>query len=281
MCNKITAIIVTYNPDIYRFEKVISAVSEVSDSTIIVDNNSANIQYIKEVIGKVPRGDINFIELGRNAGVAGALNTGLDFLTKQNGYVLTMDQDSILLISRNELEEMIYNAKQISDNNFGALSLSHNSGTSNNLLPVEIPFTIISGMVIDISLFHNGLKYREDFFMDQVDFDLCYNIRDMGKKIFITSKKTMDHILGTRVSRFGKELTVEPDWRIYLLLRNSTILLRERKIGAKFYLGQILYILGSRILGTRFGTNIRLPKVIVTGLYDGITRHIRNNYKFS
>ncbi|WMT53762.1 glycosyltransferase [Ferroplasma acidiphilum] len=280
MCNKITAIIVTYNPDIYRLEKVISAVSTVSDSTFIIDNNSADAKQIKEVIGKVSRADINFVELGRNIGVAGALNTGLDFLTEKNGYVLTMDQDSILLISRNELEQMICDAKKISDNNFGALSLSHSSRSSNNLSPTEIPFTIISGMVIDISLFHKGLKYREDFFMDQVDFDLCYNIRHMDKRIFITSKKTMDHMLGTRVTRFGQELAVEPDWRIYLLLRNSTILLRERKIGKKFYLGQILFILGERILGTGFGKNIRLPKVIVSGLYDGLTRHTGDNFKF-
>ena len=91
----------------------------------------------------------------------------------------------------------------------------------------------------------------------------------------------MDHMLGTRVTRFGQEPTVEPDCRIYLLLRNSTILLRERKIGKKFYLFQILYILGEHILGNKFVTNIRLPKVIVSGICDGITRHIENNFKFS
>jgi GT2 family glycosyltransferase len=69
MCDDITAIIVTYNHDKYRLEIVISAVSGVSASTIIVDNNSDDTQHIKEVIEKVPRVDTNFIELGRNAGV--------------------------------------------------------------------------------------------------------------------------------------------------------------------------------------------------------------------
>ncbi|MEM3845168.1 MAG: hypothetical protein QXU98_05650 [Candidatus Parvarchaeota archaeon] len=163
---------------------------------------------------------------------------------------------------------------------FGALALS---GSNLDRLEGEFGFldySINSGMVIKSLLFESGLKYREEFFMDQVDFDLSYQIRKMGKQILVTKRKTLDHKVGKRVSRLGKEFGIESDWRLYLLYRNSTVLFKEKKITLRFYLHQALYHIILRLLGSSVRENLKLPSVVLTGIPDGLLRDLTDNFKF-
>jgi len=60
-------------------------------------------------------------------------------------------------------------------------------------------------------------------------------------------KRIINHELGVplsvslRIPLFGNIKAYEPAWRYYYIVRNSTVLLIERKIDIVFYLRQLLY----------------------------------------
>ncbi len=279
----ISTLVVTYNPDIQRFGKVLSAASIASDTVIIIDNNSVNFEEIRKAgFDLIKSKKLEFLNLERNYGIAAALNAGLKkcLSEEEPDFVLTLDQDSVIRISRDELEDYLNQGISILGNRFGALSLSHTglSESSRDLNPIN--YGIISGMVIETGLFKEGLKYREELFLDQVDLDFSYEIIRKGKEIISTKAKTLDHELGITVNRFGRNISVESDWRLYLLIRNSTILLREGKISMKFYLYQALRQIGQRLLALKIRDNAKLPVVALMGLHDGFFKDFEDNFKF-
>ncbi|MEM3829818.1 MAG: glycosyltransferase [Conexivisphaerales archaeon] len=279
----ICTIIVTFNPELLRFTEVVTSALDISDRVVIIDNKSENIDELSNICnGFANYRKLEIIKFEQNSGIACALNEGvrrcLNF--EKPDFIITLDQDSIVNIRRDELEGYIERALSSTGDMFGALALS---GSNLHRLEGEfglLDYSINSGMVIKSCLFENGLKYREEFFMDQVDFDLSYQIRKMGKQILVTKKKTLDHRVGTRVSWLGKEFGIESDWRLYLLYRNSTVLLKEKKITLQFYLHQALYHIIIRLLGSGVRKNLRLPSVVLTGISDGLSRDLSNNFKF-
>lgn len=280
---RISALVVTYNPDIQRFSKVLSAASMASDSVIIIDNNSVNFEEIRKAGFDLFRsGKLEYLNLERNYGIGAALNAGIKkCLSKEEpDFVLTLDQDSIIQISRDEMQNYLNQGISLLGNRFGALSLSHTGlpQSPGDLIPIN--YGIISGMVVETGLFKEGLRYREEFFLDQVDLDFSFEIIRKGKEIISTKAKELDHELGTTVNRFGRNISVESDWRLYLLIRNSTILLREGKINTKFYLYQAFRQIGQRLLALKIRDNAKLPMVAVKGLHDGIFKDFEDNFKF-
>lgn len=280
----IASIIVTFNPNEQRFSDVVTAALRVSDIIYVVDNRSSNLENIcricKEHIGT---GKFDLVKLDGNFGIASALNEGVKKCLSGGpiDFVLTLDQDSVINITRVELERYIENASILFGNRIGAISLSHTGHIGLSEEFKQVDYGIISGMLTKTELFKRGLRYRDEFFMDQVDLDLSFQIAKMGRNIISTRERTIDHELGEMVRRFGKRISIESDWRLYLLLRNSTALLREKRIGLKFFLYQSMRQIGHRILASRMRENFRLPIVALVALHDGHSRNFSDNFKFS
>lgn len=91
------------------------------------------------------------------------------------------------------------------------------------MLMTEICGNIYYAMYSNI-LFDN-IKFREEFFVDQVDFDFCYKVKQKGYLILDSNQGGLEHQLGISHAYFNK-----PQWRQYLIIRNSTVLLYEQKI---------------------------------------------------
>ena len=68
---KVVSVIVTYNPNMGRFERVLSAAAEQTDYVVVVDNGSGSRQFIERLCGNL--GNCDFVEMGYNSGVARAL----------------------------------------------------------------------------------------------------------------------------------------------------------------------------------------------------------------
>lgn len=239
----VCAIVTTYNPRIERFQKVIDAVKDQIDRIIIVDNGSANLKEIHQAIIGIKNGEI--IENNRNYGIGKALNIGLEKLISSSvgvDYILTLDQDSIVLV---DIENVLTAAKEMyKKSEIGIVSLSTDDVRRSGSLRKDAEkisnfvcndFPIISGSLVYAEVYKRNIRYREEFFMDQIDFDFGYNVKDAGFRLISTVHKGMDHELGTRGE--GAR-AVEPYWRIYLLVRNSFTLLREGKINTAFFLLQ-------------------------------------------
>ena len=88
--------IVLYNPDEDRLVENIQAVVGQVDETILIDNNSSNIEKIKKRVNELNY-NINIIENSKNNGIAFALNQILEYAIDNNyEWFLTLDQDSVI-----------------------------------------------------------------------------------------------------------------------------------------------------------------------------------------
>ncbi|MEZ0346403.1 MAG: hypothetical protein ABWK01_07620 [Infirmifilum sp.] len=88
---------------------------------------------------------------------------------------------------------------------------------------------------------------RDDFFLDQADFNIYFEVRGLGYKTIKINCEMLIHGLGVRTwvpffSHRRRELVeYEPPWRLYYIVKNSTVLLLEGKMDAFTYLMQLIW----------------------------------------
>jgi len=189
---KLAAIIVTYNPEIDRFKDVINSIVNQVDFIIIVDNGSKNINDIKEICSI--KSNIEIIENDINYGIGKALNIGIEKLKNNYDWILTLDQDSIILVN---IIDIINDITKIYDKNMiGLIYLNTKDENKKTKYDETTKKPIISGSIINSKIFSLGIVYREEFFMDQIDFDFDYNVIINKFKIIKTNFKSQDHEQG-------------------------------------------------------------------------------------
>lgn len=214
---KIVILIVLYNdfPKEYIF-------TDKEQHIIIVDNTpNRNLQLSDNI-------HIEYIPLGRNEGIARALNIGCKMAIKLGAdWCLTMDQDSDLP------EDMILKYK-----NF----ISHISLSIGIISPLinmykgekrkgsnsveEIDEAITSGSLINLEAFQSVGGFKEEMFIDCVDFEFCWNLKSKGYKILQLNNIVMQHQLGnTREFKFFSKhlfyITHHDFVRHYYMQRNG------------------------------------------------------------
>ena len=259
----IEGLIITFNPDerlLLSFENV----QKVAKHVVIVDNDSIDKSFIDQLKNKFNKNSLTVLELPNNLGIAGALNYGVKYI-KDNfitEYILTLDQDTIIVA--NDIDTVIYEVNQRFDN-VGLIALGTNK-TKKSIAYREVKTMITSGNLVRAEVF-NSLKFREEFFIDQVDLDFDYELRKLGYKIILVDGYLIDHRLGTRLGN----LPHEPLFRIYYIIRNSTVLLIERKLNLNSYIYQIMYWSPSSILNDGFS---KYCKILITGIFDGLFRRL-------
>ena len=164
---EVVAVITTFNPELNRFKMVLDSIANQCFKIIVVDNHSSNLEKILK-ISKLYY-NIEIIRNDKNYGLGKALNEGI-YLFKNSpeyfDYVLTLDQDSIVCCS---IKEVIDKSHSFHKNtNVGIININTNS-TKYKEYFIENKYPIISGSLVNSIVFKNGLKYREEFFMDQIE----------------------------------------------------------------------------------------------------------------
>jgi rhamnosyltransferase len=259
----ITALIVTFNPD-KRLFLSLENVQKIVNRLVIVDNDSSDKSFIGRIKSSFNENFFTILELPRNLGIAGALNYGVEHIkfNLQVDYILTLDQDTIIV--QHEIDTVIRNANQRFDR-IGIIALGMNK-SEKTVNYREIKYVITSGNLVRIDVF-NKLKFREEFFMDQVDFDFDYEVRKLGYRIVLADGYLIDHILGIKLGK----LAYEPLFRVYYIIRNSTVLLIERKISIIIYASQIARWSISSILHDGI---FKYFRTLITGVTDGLSKKL-------
>jgi len=205
---------------------------------VIVDNDSDNRDFIKDLCTDVNNCD--FIEVGFNSGIAHALRVGIEYAKKYRpDWFLFLDDDTILLKNAlNIVLKVTSSLLNITRNKVGAVLLSSVDG---NCSLKEVKYGVFSGTLIKAEV-ASRTCCRDDFFLDQADFDMYSRIRDLGYSTLTISYRLIDRRLGLRRwSRIlRKAIIYEPPWRYYYIVRNSTKLLIEGKMDFIFYLRQLI-----------------------------------------
>ena len=233
--------IVTYNPDIERLQSNVEAVKRNNIETIIiVDNGSKNIAELEKSINAYGR--MRLIKNVENKGIAHALNQIFETAcTIGVKWVLTLDQDSVI----NDDMMQVYGRYFETGKNIASItSIRHDRAYSkmqdHDNTPTEyVNRCITSGNLVQVDAWSAVHGFDNRLFIDMVDYDFCYRLREKGYKILRINQPCILHELGkpTVVKFMGKERFVynHNAFRKYYIFRNYIYTLRNYGQFAKQY----------------------------------------------
>lgn len=262
---KIDGVLVIHNPqkemldNIQRYYPLLS-------SLFVIDNSITPNHYFVEEVKKLDK--VTYLSLEGNKGIAKALKEGLLLaIEDQADYCLTIDQDSLFPLGK-EKEIKEYLSKDNGD--YGIISLNFNSDTSEKGIK-EVDVWIASGNFINIKNYQLISGFKEELFIDWVDFDLDEQFHSIGKKIAVIQEISLSHQIGEPLIRrfLWKKFPVDNHLpvRYYYLYRNAEILHRNNKT---FYKRLYKGLKRDYIIQLIFGVNRKEKlKMISRGKRDG------------
>lgn len=227
---KVISSIVTYNADLQRLEQNIKAILPQVSEIVLVDNGSNNLSGVISLANSYP--NIHIIQEGENKGIAKALNDAVAYAhSKGYEWIITLDQDSVSPSNLVSTYEKYADAGtvgmlscKIVDRNFGEMSYSQQDHK-----PIEeVMSCITSASMLNIKAWKEVGGFDEKMFIDSVDFDICYSLREHGYKVLRTNETSLLHEVGHSEIRkwMGKERQIfhHSPIRYYYMARNGLLL---------------------------------------------------------
>lgn len=228
--------IVTYNPDIVRLKENLDALFEQVENVLIIDNGSKNLSVLKKFIQDY---QVKVFLNKTNQGIAAALYQIMEYAKKENyKWVLTLDQDSV--IRPGLVENYICYSKK-KDNKMTAMftCLINDRNFKDKKYEIQkkdiidVPYCITSAAFTNVNKYSNTLGYDKKFFIDCVDFDICYQLREKGYKIRRIAFNGMYHEVGHGKNRhfLWKNIVVynQKPFRVYYLARNTVWMWKKHR----------------------------------------------------
>jgi rhamnosyltransferase len=242
---KIVPIVVWYNPETLDENKAIGNIQTYSyffTKVIIIDNSKKSNH---ELAKKIPSSF--YIANNENLGIAKALNQGCEEAVKMGyDWVLTMDQDSSW--EGKDLSLYLSEIKKLyTDNN---ISFSPKNRINKGSVLGDLKRKIIrdeykdyvfydrvstSGNVLKLSAWESLNGFNEQLFIDEVDYDYCYRLREQGYNIIYFPKCLMNHTLGENKRYFFPHICQHTKERVYYRIRNMTYIKQHHPLYYKKY----------------------------------------------
>ena len=244
--DSVLAGIVTYEPDIERLRQNIQELSKQVKFVVIVDNGSSNIDKIQVLCSENQYVQIELLLNESNLGIAQALRTIMDYANKHDfKWVLTLDQDSI--IEKGLVREYVLAAGKDENNDaamFTCLIRDRNFSDDKYERQSEqtkvVPYCITSAAFTNVQSYRQTVGYDEKFFIDCVDFDICYSLQEAGYRILRINFVGLIHEVGHGENRhfLWKKIVVyhQKPIRIYYLARNTIWMRKKHKENYGFIL---------------------------------------------
>lgn len=221
---KICTAIILYNPNIEDLKKSLPVYCNETDLVIMWQNS-----FINEEIQLYFTNDyknVLFAGSGENLGIATALNNCVRLAEKENfDYILTMDQDSYFekgMITKYKIKITENKLNKIGVYGINPLQNSKSLFEIKNAT-LEVADTITSGSVFKISNFHKTGYFRDDLFIDAVDYEYCYRIKKkFNLKTIVFCDIILNHTVGySEKTRFGFSVSNYSAFRSYFIVRNQ------------------------------------------------------------
>lgn len=195
---KISAGIVTYNPEMQRLEENINAIIGQVDEVVLVDNGSTNITEIEQKWAD--NLNISIIKNKENMGIATALNQIIEYsLKKGYNWTLTLDEDSV--VPEDMIEKyMDYIDREntamivpiICDRVMSEIDIKEEINSEYTLVETAIT----SGTLMNNLIWEEVGGFKEELFIDYVDFDYCMKVRLAKYDIVRVNSVKLLHELG-------------------------------------------------------------------------------------
>lgn len=250
--NDIAAIVVWFNPNEY-FSQNVRTYSKNFKKVFIIDNSeSDNCELARNVENSV------YIANKANLGIAAALNIGCQ-KAKEAGFswVLTMDQDTKW--NENQLEQFIEQCISMTSEDDRVKSFApcfeverkiHHSflGICKRKLYTfvtkkqykekfnpdsgYVDRVISSGNMIELATWQKIGKFNESLFIDEVDHDFCYRLREADYKIFKfrlieIDHQTLDEDKKTFFPEWFRDSSKGNSMRLFYIFRNRMFVIKR------------------------------------------------------
>lgn len=258
-----------YNPPLSFYETLRKLILRPETDIFIIDSSPTDnvlvrLRSIIQSINTLQPININiFYYRIPNCGVPYAINFGIKQIKERKYRLVTIFTDDTSLVRETFPAHKIYEYfYKNCDPSKDAMVIPNNE---NDLKKKYILRTTEAGMTMDLSLF-NKIQFREDLIIDQYDPLFCDNIYEKGGKILIYPEVLLRV---APIGRMGKSGL--PDWRLYLLTRNTIALSLEHK--NSFFRDVILQNLFWYKKAILYGKQrIKYLRAFFLGFYDG-TKH--------
>jgi rhamnosyltransferase len=278
--DNICAVVVTYFPD-EGFANRLSRIHMQVAHVVVVDNASdeQTFKHVQTVLSE-PRIDV--IRNSENLGIATALNQGVQWaLNKGYTWVLLLDQDTVP--SQDMVRTLIRAYEEFPDKGRLAIigsnrfsnSQSDDGPSTNAEWWTVSKMVITSGTLLRLEAARMIGPFRDEFFMDCVDFEFCLRARIMGFRIVEILEPIMEHFIGSpksvRLPWTKTETYNHRPWRSYYRMRNFVVLVREYIFEDSEWVLSLLYPRMKEIALTLLVEKSRIQKMkyMTIGLYDG------------
>ncbi len=265
---RVLAAIVAYNPDHNRLLENIKAVKHQVDGIAIFNNGGLDSSTFQS--------DIIILSQGRNnIGIATALNLLCKY-GKDNGFdwVLSLDQDSVVPNGLVDAYKNYWNNGSIAilcpsiyDRNYGTMAYDTGSGKTID----EVDACITSGSLMRLSAWEKVQGFWDELFIDMVDFDICWSLKEAGYKIVRVNNQVLLQEIGKakKVTLFGKENVVynHSPQRCYYMIRNTLAVGRKHHRKSQC----LRWVLKRILLINLFeGEKLHKDQMILRGIIDGL-----------
>jgi rhamnosyltransferase len=280
----VCAVVVAYFPDEDFAERLTSLLSQVG-ALVVVDNTPAP-GYAQQLMGlRKSGGQIRLIENHRNAGIAAALNQGLEHAL-QTGckWLLTLDQDTrcysdMVATLLHVHETCDPKAAVIGGNYFDAQNHQLKVPADGETECLEQKTVITSGSLVDVSVAQAVGGFREDYFIDQVDHEFCLRVRAHGYRVVISCKPVMEHSVGGPGGAWMPLLGIlpnHPPLRKYYIARNTVVTVADYWRREPYWCLRrtVRLLLGLLLMSTLEKQRLAKIRAFAAGFMDGVRRRM-------
>ena len=296
-CHDVSAVLVSYNPNLEGFCASVQAVADQVSDVFIVDNASVNFSpdWLDKLKDKSVA-QIHLLPQSDNLGIGTAHNIGIRQARELGStFVFLLDQDSQVepsMVARlrsayTELEErgvlVAALGPQYRDSDNGTLSKFVKVGVlgftlldCNPASPVvEADFLVSSGSLLPLTAIETVGLMDESLFIDHVDTEWCFRAKAKGFRIFGVCGAVMTHALGEQRQEvwFMRQRVVpfHRPFRYYYMFRNSILLYRRGYMPWKWKLADIVKCFKMIVFfGLVAPNRFACLKMMALGLVDGL-----------
>lgn len=227
---KVGGCVVLYNPD----EAVLTNIETYRDKLdllVVVDNSDKpNINIIKQL---EELDNVIVLSMHGNQGIASALNRGCSYLAEHDYDVcLTMDSDSQFPYEDYDQIMSIISSKLQSDYGLVGLNFNYFSAEKTDTI-IDDKCWLTSGNFVNLNAFKQVGGFKDDLFIDYVDFDFDHSLIKHGYKVGYLRDYSLKHTIGNPITKkfFGRTVTSmnHSPIRYYYRYRNSMYLYKTDK----------------------------------------------------
>lgn len=229
---RIWAVTVTYNPNLDdgRLDRQIREVADQGIGHTLVDNASRNVEVIEALAARYDRPEhpVEVLPLGKNLGIAHALNSGVERARALHrpSWILTLDQDTCF-----PADAFAHASRELaaipSPERAGIIAFNYlerlfgDQHPYNRLEgPAAIRSIITSGNLVNARAL-DQIRFEDDFFLYFVDVEFCHRLRERGFPIWVFRSAFIDHQEGREMTRGQRQTTFLDPPRLYYVARNG------------------------------------------------------------